>query len=64
MFFSLPQQQIAPSPLPRESLSYFFQIFKELHTTFISKSQYQNHPGFDMGSYFDFLFTNPLIGGG
>jgi len=26
----LQQQRFYPSPLPRESLSYFFQIFKEL----------------------------------
>ena len=43
----------APTQM-RESLSYFFQIFKELRVTFISKSQYQNSGCFDMGSLFLF----------
>jgi hypothetical protein len=56
MFFMRPQQQLYPSPLARESLSYFFQIFKE---RLIGKSQYQNQQGFDMGSYFRAYVIRP-----
>jgi hypothetical protein len=39
----LPLQWFYPSPLPRESLLYFFQIFKELHKTLLAKANIKAH---------------------